>query len=126
MVTIAPLTRRRRDEALAMAWIAVDASVDGRVCGNDYCPLRVRLLAAASGYLVKLTCCDRDPIAGTYLGEALYGWRWPLVPQAIVESAEKPAVFLGGRPVLGVGDDVVDLAVVGRYVAVGVGALSVP
>ena len=43
-----------------------------------------------------------------------------------MESAEEPAVFLGGRPVLGEGDDVVDLAVVGRYVAVGVGALSVP
>ncbi|HEY2564236.1 MAG TPA: hypothetical protein VGI44_11025 [Acidimicrobiales bacterium] len=31
MVTIAPLTPPRRDEALAMAWIAVDAAVDGRV-----------------------------------------------------------------------------------------------
>jgi hypothetical protein len=31
MVAIAPLTPRRRDEALAMAWIAVDAAADGRV-----------------------------------------------------------------------------------------------
>ena len=59
------------------------------------------------------------------------GGRWrcsafPLVTQPVVEPAEQASVLLGGRPALGPGLDVVALAVLGRFVAVGVDTHAVP
>src|SRR3984957_17976094 len=50
----------------------------------------------------------------------------PLAAQPVVEPAEQPAVLLGGGPTLGIGHDVVDLAVLEALVAVGVGTAPVP
>ena len=69
----------------------------------------IRLRPVLEGVHLRHPITWRQPIS-----PALVLRWWPLVPQSVVEPAQHPSVLLGGETTLGKGDDVVDLAGIGR------------